>query len=78
MSWFDDLIVRSAVIGIAKDLFARYGWARPLPFTVKGDAEAAMQTASAMGDDRLQRLSQGYLLLLRASHALLITGLKSG
>ena len=29
-----------------------------------------MQTASAMGDDRLQRLSQGYLLLLRATHAL--------
>jgi uncharacterized protein len=27
-----------------------------------GDVEAAMQTASAIGDDRLQRRSQGYVV----------------
>jgi predicted metalloprotease len=31
-------------------------------FIEPGDVEAAMQTASAIGDDRLQRRSQGYVV----------------
>src|SRR5712671_1729500 len=31
-------------------------------FIEPGDVEAAMQTASAIGDDRLQRRTQGYIV----------------
>jgi uncharacterized protein len=50
-----------------------------------GDVEAAMQTASAIGDDRLQRRSQGYVVPDAFTHGLseqrtrwFMTGLKSG
>jgi uncharacterized protein len=50
-----------------------------------GDVEAAMQTASAIGDDRLQRRSQGYVVPDAFTHGSseqrtrwFITGLKSG
>jgi predicted metalloprotease len=33
-------------------------------FIEPGDVEAAMQTASAIGDDRLQRRTQGYVVPL--------------
>jgi predicted metalloprotease len=50
-----------------------------------GDVEAAIQTASAIGDDRLQRRSQGYVVPDAFTHGSseqrarwLMTGLKSG
>jgi len=50
-----------------------------------GDVEAALQTASAIGDDRLQRQSQGYVVPDAFTHGSsaqrvqwLTTGLKSG
>jgi len=50
-----------------------------------GDVEAAMQTASAIGDDRLQRRSQGYVVPDAFTHGSseqrtrwFMTGLKSG
>jgi uncharacterized protein len=50
-----------------------------------GDIEAALQTASAIGDDRLQRRSQGYVVPDAFTHGSseqrarwLTTGLKSG
>jgi len=50
-----------------------------------GDVEAAMQTASAIGDDRLQRRSQGYVVPDAFTHGssaqrtqAFMTGLKSG
>ena len=54
-------------------------------FLEPGDVEAAMQTASAIGDDRLQRQSQGYVVPDAFTHGSseqrtrwLTTGLKSG
>src|SRR4029079_16587850 len=54
-------------------------------FIEPGDVEAAMQTASAIGDDRLQRQSQGYVVpdsFMHGSSAQrtrwFMTGLKSG
>jgi predicted metalloprotease len=51
----------------------------------QGDVEAAIQTASAIGDDRLQRRSQGYVVPDAFTHGSseqrtrwLVTGLKSG
>jgi predicted metalloprotease len=50
-----------------------------------GDVEAAMQTASAIGDDRLQRRTQGYVVPDAFTHGSseqrvrwFTTGLKSG
>jgi len=50
-----------------------------------GDVEAALQTASAIGDDRLQRRSQGYVVPDAFTHGSseqrarwFLTGLKSG
>jgi len=50
-----------------------------------GDVEAAIQTASAIGDDRLQRRSQGYVVPDAFTHGSseqrtrwLLTGLRSG
>src|SRR5262245_4934617 len=50
-----------------------------------GDVEAALQTASAIGDDRLQRQSQGYVVPDAFTHGSseqrarwLMTGLRSG
>jgi uncharacterized protein len=54
-------------------------------FIEPGDVEAAMQTAAAIGDDRLQRQSQGYVIPDAFTHGSsaqrvrrFITGLKSG
>ena len=54
-------------------------------FIERGDVEAAMQTASAIGDDRLQRQSQGYVVPDAFTHGTseqrtrwFTTGLKSG
>jgi uncharacterized protein len=54
-------------------------------FMEPGDVEAAIQTASAIGDDRLQRRSQGYVVPDAFTHGSseqrkrwLMTGLKSG
>ena len=54
-------------------------------FIEPGDVEAAMQTASAIGDDRLQRQAQGYVVPDAFTHGTLaqrtrwfMTGLKSG
>ena len=54
-------------------------------FIEQGDVEAAMQTASAIGDDRLQRQSQGYVIPDAFTHGTsaqrtrwFMTGLKSG
>ncbi len=54
-------------------------------FIEEGDVEAAMQTASAIGDDRLQRRSQGYVVPDAFTHGSsaqrtrwFMTGLKSG
>ena len=54
-------------------------------FLDPGDVEAALQTASAIGDDRLQRLSQGYVVPDAFTHGSsqqrvrwFVTGLKSG
>jgi predicted metalloprotease len=54
-------------------------------FIDPGDVEAAMQTASAIGDDRLQRQSQGYVVPDAFTHGSsaqrtrwFMTGLKSG
>jgi uncharacterized protein len=54
-------------------------------FIEEGDVEAAMQTASAIGDDRLQRQSQGYVVPDAFTHGSsqqrtrwFMTGLKSG
>jgi predicted metalloprotease len=54
-------------------------------FIEPGDVEAAMQTASAIGDDRLQRQSQGYVVPDSFTHGTsaqrtrwFMTGLKSG
>ena len=50
-----------------------------------GDVELAMQTASAIGDDRLQRRGQGYVVPDAFTHGSseqrtrwFVTGLKSG
>ncbi len=54
-------------------------------FIEPGDVEAAMQTASAIGDDRLQREAQGYVVPDAFTHGTsaqrthwFMTGLKSG
>jgi predicted metalloprotease len=54
-------------------------------FIEPGDVEAAMQTASAIGDDRLQRQTQGYVVPDSFTHGTsaqrtqwFMTGLKSG
>jgi uncharacterized protein len=54
-------------------------------FIEPGDVEAAMQTASAIGDDRLQRQAQGYVVPDAFTHGTSVqrtrwfmTGLKSG
>ena len=54
-------------------------------FIEPGDVESAMQTASAIGDDRLQRQSQGYVVPDAFTHGSsaqrtrwFMTGLKSG
>jgi len=54
-------------------------------FMDEGDVEAAMQTASAIGDDRLQRKTQGYVIPDAFTHGSsqqrtrwLMSGLKSG
>ena len=54
-------------------------------FIEPGDVEAAMQTAAAIGDDRLQRQSQGYVVPDSFTHGSsaqrtrwFMTGLKSG
>jgi uncharacterized protein len=54
-------------------------------FIEPGDVEAALQTASAIGDDRLQRQTQGYVVPDAFTHGssaqrtrLFMTGLKSG
>src|SRR5262245_19916270 len=54
-------------------------------FIEPGDVEAAIQTASAIGDDRLQRRSQGYVVPDAFTHGSseqrtrwLLTGLRSG
>jgi uncharacterized protein len=54
-------------------------------FIEPGDVEAAMQTASAIGDDRLQRQSRGYVVPDAFTHGSsqqrtrwFMTGLKSG
>jgi predicted metalloprotease len=54
-------------------------------FIEPGDVEAAMQTASSIGDDRLQRQSQGYVVPDAFTHGSsaqrtrwFMTGLKSG
>jgi predicted metalloprotease len=54
-------------------------------FLEPGDVEAALQTASAIGDDRLQRRSQGYVVPDAFTHGSSLqrvrwfsTGLKSG
>jgi len=54
-------------------------------FIEPGDVEAAMQTASAIGDDRLQRRAQGYVVPDAFTHGTsaqrtrwFMTGLKSG
>jgi uncharacterized protein len=54
-------------------------------FMDEGDVEAAMQTASAIGDDRLQRQTQGYVVPDAFTHGSsqqrtrwLMSGLKSG
>jgi predicted metalloprotease len=54
-------------------------------FIEPGDVEAALQTASAIGDDRLQRESQGYVVPDAFTHGTsaqrtrwFTTGLKSG
>jgi uncharacterized protein len=54
-------------------------------FIEPGDVESAMQTASAIGDDRLQRQAQGYLVPDAFTHGSseqrtrwFLTGLKSG
>jgi predicted metalloprotease len=54
-------------------------------FIEPGDVEAALQTASAIGDDRLQRRTQGYVVPDAFTHGSseertrwLMTGLKSG
>ena len=54
-------------------------------FIEPGDVEAAMQTASAIGDDRLQRQAQGYVVPDSFTHGSseqrtrwFMTGLKSG
>jgi predicted metalloprotease len=54
-------------------------------FIEPGDVEAALQTASAIGDDRLQRRTQGYVVPDAFTHGTsaqrtrwFMTGLKSG
>lgn len=54
-------------------------------FIEPGDVEAALQTASAIGDDRLQRRAQGYVVPNAFTHGSsaqrtrwFMTGLKSG
>jgi uncharacterized protein len=54
-------------------------------FIEPGDVEAALQTASAIGDDRLQRVSQGHVVSDEFTHGTsaqrarwFTTGLKSG
>ena len=54
-------------------------------FIEPGDVEAAIQTASAIGDDRLQRQAQGYIVPDAFTHGTsaqrthwFMTGLKSG
>jgi len=54
-------------------------------FIEPGDVESALQTASAIGDDRLQRKAQGYVVPDAFTHGTsaqrtkwFMTGLKSG
>jgi predicted metalloprotease len=54
-------------------------------FLEPGDVEAAIQTSAAIGDDRLQRRAQGYVVPDAFTHGSseqrmrwLMTGLKSG
>ena len=54
-------------------------------FIEPGDVEAGLQTASAIGDDRLQRKAQGYVVPDSFTHGTsaqrtrwFMTGLKSG
>ena len=54
-------------------------------FIEPGDVESAMQTASAIGDDRLQRQAQGYVVPDAFTHGTseqrtrwFLTGLRSG
>ena len=54
-------------------------------FIEPGDVESALQTASAIGDDRLQRRTQGYVVPDAFTHGTsaqrtrwFMTGLKSG
>ena len=54
-------------------------------FIEPGDVESALQTASAIGDDRLQRQTQGYVVPDAFTHGTsaqrtrwFLTGLKSG
>jgi hypothetical protein len=54
-------------------------------FIEPGDVESAMQTASAIGDDRLQRQAQGYVVPDAFTHGSseqrtrwFMTGLKAG
>jgi hypothetical protein len=54
-------------------------------FIEPGDVEAALQTASAIGDDRLQRRTQGYVVPDAFTHGTsaqrtrwFLAGLKSG
>jgi predicted metalloprotease len=54
-------------------------------FIEPGDVEAALQTASAIGDDRLQRRTQGYVVPDAFTHGTsaqrvrwFMTGFKSG
>jgi predicted metalloprotease len=54
-------------------------------FIEPGDVESALQTASAIGDDRLQRRTQGYVVPDAFTHGTsaqrtrwFLTGLKNG
>ena len=58
---------------------------RQWQFIEPGDVEAAMQTASSIGDDRMQRRSQGYIVPDAFTHGSseqrvrwFMAGLKSG
>ncbi len=81
----NDLQVR---VELQADCFAGV-WAhhsqKSWQFIEPGDVEAALQTASAIGDDRLQRQTQGYVVPDAFTHGSseqrtrwFMTGLKSG
>jgi uncharacterized protein len=54
------------VVVARTSIAARWRWANRAQakwqFIEPGDVEAALQTASAIGDDRLQRQAQGYVV----------------